>query len=108
MNIQLTDNAIKKINELANEEEETVYLRVFIEGGGCSGMQYGFTFDTEIGSSDWSIEAGDTQLLIDATSGQYLDGAEIDYVEELRGAQFVIKNPNAQTSCGCGSSFAPG
>ena len=108
MNIQLTDNAIKKINELADEEEETVYLRVFIEGGGCSGMQYGFTFDTDIGSSDWTFDAGDTQLLVDVTSGQYLDGAEIDYVEELKGAQFVIKNPNAETACGCGSSFAPG
>lgn len=108
MNIELTDSAITKINELADEEEETVYLRVFIEGGGCSGMQYGFTFDTEIGSGDWTIEAGATKLLIDVTSGQYLDGAEIDYIEELKGAQFVIKNPNAQTSCGCGSSFAPG
>jgi len=108
MNMQLTDNAIKKINELADEEEETVYLRVFIEGGGCSGMQYGFTFDTDIGSSDWTFKAGDTQLLVDVTSGQYLDGAQIDYIEELNGAQFVIKNPNAETSCGCGSSFTPG
>ena len=105
MNIELTDNAIKKISELADEEEETVYLRVFIQGGGCSGMQYGFTFDTDIESSDWTFKAGNTQVLVDATSGQYLDGAEIDYIEELRGSQFVIKNPNAQTKCGCGSSF---
>jgi iron-sulfur cluster insertion protein len=81
---------------------------MFVQGGGCSGMQYGFTFEEEQNEDDFDIEIDGVHLLVDAMSSQYLQGAEIDYVENLQGSQFSIKNPNAQTSCGCGSSFSPG
>ena len=78
-----------------------------MQGGGCSGMQYGFTLDEEQADDDWEIEAQDVKILVDSMSGGYLQGAEIDYKEDNYGASFSIKNPNAQTTCGCGSSFSP-
>ena len=103
-----TDSAAAKVRELIEEEgNDQLKLRVFVQGGGCSGFQYGFTFDEEVNDDDTSMEKGGVTLLIDAMSYQYLVGAEIDYKEDLEGAQFVIRNPNANTTCGCGSSFAP-
>ncbi len=102
-----TDSAADKVKQLIEEEgNESLKLRVFVQGGGCSGFQYGFTFDEETNEDDTIMEKNGVQLLIDAMSYQYLVGAEIDYKEDLEGAQFVIKNPNASTSCGCGSSFS--
>ena len=102
-----TDAAAIKVRELINEEgNNALMLRVFISGGGCSGFQYGFTFDENIADGDTVIENSDVKLLIDPMSIQYLTGAEIDYSESLEGAQFVIRNPNAATTCGCGSSFS--
>ena len=105
--LQFTDAAASKVRELIEEENNTeLKLRVFVSGGGCSGFQYGFTFDETINDGDTSVENGGVTLLIDPMSYQYLVGAEIDYTEGLEGAQFVIRNPNATTTCGCGSSFA--
>jgi iron-sulfur cluster insertion protein len=102
-----TDNAARKVKELIDEEGNTeLKLRVFVTGGGCSGFQYGFTFDEDVNEDDTSMEKDGVMLLIDAMSYQYLMGAEIDYQENLEGAQFVIKNPNATSTCGCGSSFS--
>ncbi|MGB5621294.1 MAG: iron-sulfur cluster insertion protein ErpA [Gammaproteobacteria bacterium] len=101
-----TDAAASKVSELMKEEENPeLKLRVFISGGGCSGFQYGFTFDEKIEDGDVRVENGGVTLLVDPMSVQYLMGAEIDYREDLEGAQFVIRNPNATTTCGCGSSF---
>lgn len=102
-----TDAAARKVRELIDEEKnEALMLRVFISGGGCSGFQYGFTFDEGVGDGDVVVERNGVKLLIDPMSIQYLTGAEIDYTEGLEGAQFVIRNPNASTTCGCGSSFS--
>jgi iron-sulfur cluster insertion protein len=102
-----TDSAAQKVRQLIDEEgNEQLKLRVFVQGGGCSGFQYGFTFDEEVNDDDTTMEKAGVTLLIDAMSYQYLVGAEIDYKEDLEGAQFVIKNPNATTTCGCGSSFS--
>lgn len=102
-----TDAAAKKVKELIEEENNAnLKLRVFVSGGGCSGFQYGFTFDENENEGDTSVENGGVTLLIDPMSYQYLVGAEIDYTEGLEGAQFVIRNPNATTTCGCGSSFS--
>ncbi len=104
-----TDSAADKVRQLIDEEgNENLKLRVFVQGGGCSGFQYGFTFDEEINEDDSVMEKNGVKLLIDAMSYQYLVGAEIDYKDDLQGAQFVIKNPNASTTCGCGSSFSAG
>jgi iron-sulfur cluster insertion protein len=101
-----TDSAAAKVKELIDEEgNPDLKLRVFINGGGCSGFQYGFTFEEDINDDDTKVEKGGVTLLVDPLSFQYLVGAEIDYTEGLQGSQFVIKNPNAKTSCGCGSSF---
>ena len=101
-----TDNAANKVKQLiAEEDNPNLHLRVFIQGGGCSGFQYGFTFDEAVNSDDTKVVKNDVTLLIDPMSLQYLTGAEIDYQEGLQGAQFVIKNPNAKTTCGCGQSF---
>jgi iron-sulfur cluster insertion protein len=101
-----TDSAAEKVRQLIDEEgNPDLKLRVFVQGGGCSGFQYGFTFDEESGEDDTVMQKNGVTLLVDAMSYQYLIGAEIDYKEDLEGAQFVIKNPNAQTTCGCGSSF---
>ena len=102
-----TDSAASKVRELMNEEdEEGLMLRVFISGGGCSGFQYGFTFDRDENDGDTVVENQGVKLLVDPMSVQYLTGAEIDYSEGLEGSQFVIRNPNASTTCGCGSSFS--
>jgi iron-sulfur cluster insertion protein len=108
MNLVITENAKTKLSEvIAEENDPTLKLRIFVQGGGCSGMQYGFTFDNELNEDDWNIEAGPISVLVDTMSAQYLEGAEIDYAEDIYGSSFKIKNPNAQTSCGCGSSFSP-
>ncbi len=105
--IIFTDSAAKKVGELITEEgNNNLKLRVYISGGGCSGFQYGFTFDEEVNEDDTTIENGGVTVLVDAMSIQYLTGAEIDYKEDVSGAQFVIRNPNASTTCGCGSSFS--
>lgn len=102
-----TDSAAEKVRQLIEEEgNDNLKLRVFVQGGGCSGFQYGFTFDEEVSDDDTSMQKNGVTLLIDAMSYQYLVGAEIDYKDGLEGAQFVIKNPNASTTCGCGSSFS--
>jgi iron-sulfur cluster insertion protein len=102
-----TDNAASKVRELIEEEgHPDLKLRVFVTGGGCAGFQYGFTFDEETNEDDTSMEKDGVTLLVDPMSYQYLVGAEIDYTEGLEGAQFVIKNPNATSTCGCGSSFS--
>ena len=102
-----TDSAAEKVRDLVAEEgNPELKLRVFVQGGGCSGFQYGFTFDEAVNEDDTVMTKNDVTLLIDAMSLQYLMGAEIDYKEDLQGAQFVIKNPNATTTCGCGSSFS--
>ena len=101
-----TDAAAAKVSELIREESNpNLKLRVFVQGGGCSGFQYGFTFDESLEEGDTRVENGGVTLLIDPMSIQYLAGAEIDYKEDIEGAQFVIRNPNATTTCGCGSSF---
>lgn len=105
--IVFTDSAAGKVKQLVDEEgNPELKLRVFVQGGGCSGFQYGFTFDEIVNDDDTKMEKNGVMLLIDAMSLQYLVGAEIDYKEDLEGAQFVIKNPNATTTCGCGSSFS--
>ncbi|NMG76511.1 iron-sulfur cluster insertion protein ErpA [Aromatoleum diolicum] len=102
-----TDSAASKVKELIEEEgNPELKLRVFVSGGGCSGFQYGFTFDEEVNEDDTSLEKNGVTLLIDSMSYQYLVGAEIDYSEGLEGSQFVIRNPNATSTCGCGSSFS--
>ncbi len=102
-----TDAAAGKVGELIREEANpNLKLRVFVSGGGCSGFQYGFTFDEKVEDGDFCVENAGVQLLVDPMSAQYLMGAEIDYKEDLQGAQFVIRNPNAKTTCGCGSSFS--
>jgi len=105
--IVFTDSAAGKVAELVAEEgNPELKLRVFVQGGGCSGFQYGFTFDEIVNEDDTKMEKNGVTLLIDAMSLQYLVGAEIDYKDDLEGSQFVIRNPNAQTTCGCGSSFS--
>ncbi|HEY4374126.1 MAG TPA: iron-sulfur cluster insertion protein ErpA [Burkholderiales bacterium] len=102
-----TESAANKVASLIEEEGNAdLKLRVFVSGGGCSGFQYGFTFDEAVNEDDTMMEKNGVKLLIDSMSYQYLVGAEIDYKEDLEGAQFVIKNPNATTTCGCGSSFS--
>ena len=102
-----TDSAAAKVADLIAEEGNTdLKLRVFVQGGGCSGFQYGFTFDEAVNEDDMTFEKNGVTLLVDSMSFQYLVGAEIDYKEDINGSQFVIKNPNASTTCGCGSSFS--
>jgi iron-sulfur cluster insertion protein len=105
--IQITESAQSKIADLLLEENNAkLSLRTFVQGGGCSGFQYGFTFDEEQNEDDFEIPVGEFKVLIDAMSMQYMTGAVIDYKEDVMGASFSIQNPNAQTSCGCGSSFS--
>lgn len=105
--LTFTDAAALKVGDLiALEENDDLMLRVFISGGGCSGFQYGFTFDEEIQEGDRQFENQGVTLLVDPMSIQYLIDAEIDYKEDLEGSRFVIRNPNAATTCGCGSSFS--
>jgi iron-sulfur cluster insertion protein len=105
--LEFTDGAASKVRELIDaEDNDALKLRVFVQGGGCSGFQYGFTFDDEQNADDTAVEKDGVTLLIDPMSFQYLMGAEIDYKEDLEGSRFVISNPNAFTTCGCGSSFS--
>ena len=111
IDISFSDNVLKKVSDLILEEgEPNLKLRVFVQGGGCSGFQYGFTFDESINDDDFIIdkefEGKTITFLVDAMSFQYLQGAKVDYIEDLSGSQFVIKNPNASSTCGCGSSFS--
>ncbi|WP_432785411.1 iron-sulfur cluster insertion protein ErpA [Oligella sp. MSHR50489EDL] len=102
-----TDAAAEKVRDLLIDEgNPDLKLRVFVQGGGCSGFQYGFTFDEDVDEEDTQINKNGVTLLVDPMSFQYLFGAEIDYKEDIEGAQFVIRNPNATTTCGCGSSFS--
>ena len=102
-----TDSAARKVKQLIDEEgNEKLKLRVFISGGGCSGFQYGFSFDEEMQDGDSQFNNMGVTLLVDPMSFQYLMGAEIDFKEDLEGAQFIIRNPNAKSTCGCGSSFS--
>lgn len=105
--INISDSAKNKILDLlAEENNPNLKLRTFVQGGGCSGFQYGFTFDEFQNEDDFEFPIGNSKLLVDAMSMQYLDGAEINYKDDLDGSQFVISNPNATTTCGCGSSFS--
>ncbi|HEY5602376.1 MAG TPA: iron-sulfur cluster insertion protein ErpA [Gammaproteobacteria bacterium] len=105
--IVVTANAARKVKALIKDEgNEALKLRVYVTGGGCSGFQYGFTFDEKLNEGDTTVEKDGVTFLIDPMSYQYLAGAELDYKEDLQGAQFVIRNPNASTTCGCGSSFS--
>ena len=105
--ILFTDNAANKVRQLIEEENNAdLKLRIYVSGGGCSGFQYGFTFDDNAAEDDTRVEKNGVTLIVDPMSYQYLVGAEIDYQEGLDGSRFVIKNPNATTTCGCGSSFS--
>lgn len=105
--VKMNQGAVNKVKELlAEENNPNLKLRMFVQGGGCSGFQYGFTFDEEQNEDDFDLEFDGVHLLIDSMSSQYLNGAEIDYTESLQGSQFSIKNPQATTTCGCGSSFS--
>jgi len=106
--IEITESAKTKISGLLLEENNPkLNLRTFVQGGGCSGMSYGFTFDEEQNEDDYEFDLGTFKVLVDSLSMQYLEGAVIDFNEDLEGARFLIKNPNAQSSCGCGNSFSP-
>lgn len=107
-NMNFTEAAAAKVRELILEENNpALKLRVYITGGGCSGFQYGFTFDEEMKDDDWSVTKNEVQLLVDPLSYGYLEGADLDYLNDISGERFIIRNPNAQTTCGCGSSFTP-
>ena len=104
--ITITEQAAEKIKDiLAEENNPELKLRMFVQGGGCNGFSYGFTLDDIVNTDDFDIEKDGIHVLVDAMSAQYVQGAEVDYKEDLHGSQFSIKNPNAQTTCGCGSSF---
>jgi len=105
--IEITDSAKARIIELIQEENNPkLNLRTFVQGGGCSGFSYGFTFDEDQAEDDWAIDVGTFKVLVDSMSMQYLEGAVIDFKDDLNGSSFTIKNPNATTTCGCGSSFS--
>ena len=106
--ITITENAVAKIKDiLAEENNPAIKLRVFVQGGGCSGMQYGFTLDETCADDDWDLDLNGIHVLVDSMSGGYLQGAVIDYKEDQYGSSFAIQNPGAVTTCGCGSSFSP-
>lgn len=107
--VTITDDAFARISNLLTEENNpNLKLRAFVQGGGCSGMEYGFTFDEEANEDDFTFEQNGVKVLIDSMSMQYLAGATINYIDDLQGARFSIDNPQAQSTCGCGSSFNPG
>jgi iron-sulfur cluster insertion protein len=106
--ITVSESAVAKIQDiLAEENNPALKLRVFVQGGGCSGMQYGFTLDETQNEDDWDLDINGVHVLVDAMSGGYLQNAVIDYKDDVMGASFTINNPQAQTTCGCGSSFSP-
>lgn len=103
----VTDNAVRKVRELIEDEgNDALILRVFVTGGGCSGFQYGFSFEETVEEDDTVVEKNDVRVVVDALSYPYLVGSEVDYTEGLEGARFVVKNPNATATCGCGASFS--
>ena len=105
--VTLTDKALSRVQRLLSEAEDgDMKLRVFVTGGGCSGFQYGFTFDSLVADDDSVIELDGVTVLVDALSGQYIHGSEVDYQEGLAGSRFVLNNPSAKTTCGCGASFS--
>ena len=105
--IEMSLSAASKVRELMDlEGNQSLKLRVFVTGGGCSGFSYGFTFDEQVEQDDAVFEERDVQLLVDSLSYQYLSGSRIDYLEDLQGSRFVVENPNAETTCGCGNSFS--
>ena len=107
MNLTVTESAqIKILDILAEENNPAIKLRMFVQGGGCSGFSYGFTLDEETSEDDFEIPAGNTKILVDSMSYMYLEGSTVDYEESLMGSSFKIQNPQAQSTCGCGSSFS--
>jgi iron-sulfur cluster insertion protein len=106
--VEITNSAVEQIKEIVKEEgpDFAGALRIFVQGGGCSGFQYGFTFDEELNEDDWQFSKDGIKIVVDSMSMQYLEGSTIDYKKALSGSNFVISNPNAKTTCGCGSSFA--
>lgn len=108
--VNITDSAFGRVKHIKTEDSipSGTALRVFVQGGGCSGMEYGFTFDEEVNEDDFTFEQNDVKVLVDSASMQYLTGAVIDFKDDINGARFVIENPSAQSTCGCGSSFSPG
>ena len=104
--VTISSGAEQKIRELIKDEQDAVGLRVYVRGGGCHGYQYGMAFETKIGEDDSVIEKGDIKVIMDSQSAPLLSGAEVDYVDSLQGSGFAIKNPQAKTTCGCGSSFS--
>lgn len=106
--VTITDSALSKIRSMLKEEgNPALKLRIFVTGGGCSGFQYGFSFEEEVNEDDTSMQKEEVTILIDPVSLQYMVGAAIDYTENLHESRFIIRNPNATTTCGCGSSFTP-
>lgn len=103
--ITITDTASEKIQELIREEQEVLGLRIYVKGGGCSGYQYGMSFETNMSDDDTMIEKENIKVIVDSQSAPLLSGAEVDYVDRLQGSGFAVKNPNAKNTCGCGSSF---
>ena len=104
--IALSERAANKVRQLIEEEGDDLKLRVFITGGGCSGFSYGFTFDEAVADDDAVVERSGVTMVVDSLSYQYLSGSEVDYKEDLQGSQFIVTNPNAASTCGCGNSFA--
>ena len=104
--VTITESAAGKIQELVKEEDDALGLRIYVKGGGCSGYQYGMAFESKVSDDDTMIEKNDIKVIIDSQSAPLLSGAEVDYVDSLQGSGFSVKNPNAQKTCGCGSSFA--
>ena len=104
--VTITEKAQEKIRELMVEEKDSVGLRIYVRGGGCHGYQYGMAFESKVGDDDTIIEKGDVQVIMDSQSAPLLSGAEVDYVDSVQGSGFAIKNPQAKTTCGCGSSFS--
>ena len=104
--INISEGALNKIIDVMKDEDNpNLKLRLYISGGGCSGLQYGFAFETKIEDDDYILKKSNVTFLVDNLSFQYLDGASVDYISDLKGSQFVVKNPNAKSTCSCGSSF---
>lgn len=104
--LTISEKAEQMIRDLMKEEKDSIGLRVYVRGGGCNGYQYGMAFETKAGDDDTIIEKGDVKVIMDSQSAPMLNGAEVDYVDSIQGSGFTIKNPNAKTTCGCGSSFS--
>lgn len=105
--ITITEAAKEKIQEVLSDESEASKLRMYVQGGGCSGFSYGFSIEEDVNEDDFEIKAGSSTIIVDSMSAQYLMGATVDFKDDLEGARFSISNPQAKTTCGCGSSFSP-